>query len=56
MLPGAMMVIVVNDKYDLYNAETVGFTEQGKMRKEVNNRTGLRKGTFYEDILIWQKQ
>ena len=55
MAPNAIMAIVVNDKYELYNAAATGFVEIGRVRREVNRRTGRRKGVFYEDILIWRK-
>lgn len=55
MAPNAIMAIVVNDKYELYDAKATGFVEVGKIRREVNRRTGRRSGTFHEDILIWRK-
>ena len=55
MAPNAIMAIVVNDKYDLYNAAATGFVEMGRVRRDVNRRTGRRKGAFHEDILIWRK-
>ena len=55
MAPNAIMAIVVNDKYELYNAAATGFIEIGKVRRDVNRRTGRRKGAFHEDILIWRK-
>jgi len=51
----ALAVIVVNDKYNLYNPELVGFKTIGRVDRHVNRRTGRRTGAFYESILIWQK-
>lgn len=51
----ALALIVVNDKYKLYNAQKVGFKEVGRVERHVNRRTGRREGAFYESILIWQK-
>jgi DNA modification methylase len=52
----ALFLIVVNDKFGLYNAEDVGFKEIGKVDRHVNRRTGMRSGAFYESILIWEKK
>lgn len=49
------MIIVVNDKYNLYDAQKVGFKTVGKVERHVNRRTGRRNGAFYESILIWEK-
>lgn len=49
------MIIVINDKYNLYNAEDVGFKPIGRVERHVNRRTGRRNGAFYESILIWEK-
>jgi len=51
----ALALIVVNDKYKLYNPSDVGFKEIGRVERHVNRRTGRRDGAFYESILIWQK-
>ena len=50
-----LALIVVNDKYKLYNPADVGFKEIGRVERHVNRRTGRREGAFYESILIWQK-
>jgi len=55
MTKSALALIVVNDKYGLYNADAVGFKEIGRVERHVNRRTGRREGAFYESILIWQK-
>lgn len=49
------MLIVINDKYNLYNPEKVGFKSIGRVERHVNRRTGRRNGAFYESILIWEK-
>lgn len=51
----ALALIVVNDKYQLYKPEDVGFKGIGRVDRHVNRRTGRREGAFYESILIWQK-
>ena len=56
MTQDALALIVVNDKYRLYNPEAVGFKEIGRVDRHVNRRTGLREGAFYESILIWRKK
>jgi len=55
MTKNALALIVVNDKYKLYNPEDTGFKEIGRVERHVNRRTGRREGAFYESILIWQK-
>jgi len=55
MAPNGIMAIVVNDKYNLYDPEKVGFKLIGRVERHVNRRTGRRSGAFYESILLWQK-
>ena len=55
MAKDGLALIVVNDKYNLYKAEDVGFKSIGQVDRHVNRRTGRREGAFYESILIWQK-
>ncbi|TSC57214.1 MAG: hypothetical protein Greene041679_375 [Parcubacteria group bacterium Greene0416_79] len=55
MTKDALALIVVNDKYNLYNPTDVGFREVGRVERHVNRRTGRREGAFYESILIWKK-
>ncbi len=55
MTKNGKALIVVNDKYGLYNPADVGFKEVGRVERHVNRRTGRREGAFYESILIWQK-
>lgn len=56
MAKDAIMVIVVCDKYSLYNPESVGFKSIGRVERHVNRRTGRSEAAFYESILIWQKK
>lgn len=55
MVKKGLALIVVNDKYNLYKAEDVGFKFVGRVDRHVNRRTGRREGAFYESILIWEK-
>ncbi len=55
MTKNGKALIVVNDKYGLYNPAEVGFKEIGRVERHVNRRTGRREGAFYESILIWQR-
>lgn len=50
-----LVLIVVNDKFNLYKPEEVGFKSVGRVERHVNRRTGRREGAFYESILIWKK-
>ncbi|OGW85857.1 MAG: hypothetical protein A2987_04855 [Omnitrophica bacterium RIFCSPLOWO2_01_FULL_45_10] len=55
MTKDGLAIIVVNDKYNLYDPTKVGFKSIGKVDRHVNRRTGRRNGAFYESILIWRK-
>ena len=55
MTKDGLALIVINDKYNLYKPETVGFKSVGRVDRHVNRRTGRRDTPFYESILIWQK-
>lgn len=55
MTKNALALIVVSDKYGLYDPKKVGFRAIGKVDRHVNRRTGRRDSAFYESILIWQK-
>jgi DNA methylase len=52
--PGAPVVIVVNDRRDLYLPilERVGLKLEERLRRHVNRRTGRRAGEFFEDVLV----
>jgi hypothetical protein len=54
MDPGAPVVIVVNDRRDLYPAilEKAGLIIEERLRRHVNRRTGRRAGEFFEDVLV----
>ena len=55
MSKDAIMAIVVCDKFNLYNPDSVGFKSMGRVERHVNRRTGRRESAFYESILIWRK-
>ena len=52
--PAAPVVIVVNDRLDLYPAilERAGLRLEERLRRHVNRRTGRRPGEFFEDVLV----
>ncbi len=52
--PGAPVVIVVNDRRELYPSilERAGLVLDQRLRRHVNRRTGRRAGEFYEDVLV----
>jgi DNA modification methylase len=51
---GAPIVIVVNDRRDLYPEilERAGLEVEERLVRHVNRRTGRRAGEFYEDVLV----
>lgn len=55
MVKDGLAIIVINDKFNLYKPDAVGFKSIGRVERHVNRRTGRRNGAFYESILIWQK-
>ena len=52
--PGAPVLIVVNDRRDLYPSilERAGLRLEERLRRHVNRRTGRRAGEFFEDVLV----
>jgi len=52
--PGAPVVIVVNDRRDLYPGilAAAGLKLEDCHRRHVNRRTGRRAGEYYEDVLV----
>ena len=53
-MPGAPVVIVVNDRRDLYPdiLDSAGLELEERYRRHVNRRTGRRAGEFFEDVLV----
>lgn len=51
---GAPVVIVVNDRRDLYPEilDAAGLRLESRLRRHVNRRTGRRSGEFFEDVLV----
>jgi hypothetical protein len=51
---GAPVVIVVNDRRDLYPQilDAAGLWLESRFRRHVNRRTGRRAGEFFEDVLV----
>ncbi|MFL6014076.1 MAG: class I SAM-dependent methyltransferase, partial [Gaiellaceae bacterium] len=52
--PGGAVVIVVNDRRDLYPQilEHAGLRLDERLRRHVNRRTGRRAGEFFEEVLV----
>jgi hypothetical protein len=52
--PGAPVVIVINDRRELYPEilELAGLRLEERYRRHVNRRTGRRAGEFFEDVLV----
>ena len=52
--PGAPVLVVVNDRRDLYPEilERAGLQLEERLRRHVNRRTGRRAGEYFEDVLI----
>jgi hypothetical protein len=56
--PGAPVVIVVNDRRDLYPGilDRAGLRLEQRLRRHVNRRTGRRAGEYFEDVLVARRQ
>jgi DNA methylase len=54
LAPGAPVLVVVNDRRNLYPAilERAGLVLEERLRRHVNRRTGRRAGEYYEDVLV----
>jgi hypothetical protein len=52
--PGAPLLVVVNDRRELYPGilERAGLRLDGRHRRHVNRRTGRRAGEYFEDVLV----
>ncbi len=52
--PGAPVLIVVNDRRDLYEEilQRAGLRLEERLRRHVNRRTGRRAGEYFEDVLV----
>jgi DNA methylase len=52
--PGAPVLVVVNDRRELYPAilERAGLHLEQRLRRHVNRRTGRRAGEYFEDVLV----
>jgi len=51
---GAPLLVVVNDRRELYPdvLARAGLRLDGRYRRHVNRRTGLRAGEYFEDVLV----
>ncbi len=56
--PGAPLLVVVNDRRELYPdvLDRAGLRLDGRYRRHVNRRTGLRAGEYFEDVLVARRQ
>jgi 16S rRNA G966 N2-methylase RsmD len=54
LAPGAPVLVVVNDRRDLYPAifDGVGLEVVERLERHVNRRTGRRSGEYYESIFV----
>jgi DNA methylase len=52
--PGAPLLVVVNDRRDLYPEilKRAGLRLEERLRRHVNRRTGRRAGEYFEDVVI----
>ena len=54
LVPGAPVLIVVNDRRNLYPEilDRAGLQLENRLRRHVNRRTGRRAGEYFEDVLV----
>ena len=57
LVPGGRMVVVINDRLELYDEirENVGMRLETRLERHVNRRTGRRSGDFFESVLVWKQ-
>jgi DNA modification methylase len=57
LAPDAPVLIVVNDRRDLYPAilDSAGLREVDRLERHVNRRTGRRAGEYFESIIVARK-
>lgn len=57
MCPGGRLIVVANDKHQLYPliADKIGVQQEAVLQRHVNRRTGRRSSEFFESIFIWRK-
>jgi DNA modification methylase len=58
LAPDAAVVIVVNDRRDLYPAilDRAGLVLEQRLQRHVNRRTGRRAGEYFEAVLVARRQ
>jgi hypothetical protein len=54
LAPGAPVIVVVNDRRELYPAifERAGLAVVDRLERHVNRRTGRRAGEYYESVFV----
>ena len=54
LVPGAPVLVVVNDRRNLYPEilDAAGLRLDARLRRHVNRRTGRRAGEYFEDVLV----
>jgi len=54
LVPGAPVLVVVNDRRNLYPEilDAAGLRLGARLRRHVNRRTGRRAGEYFEDVLV----
>src|SRR5439155_3753069 len=54
LAPGSPLLVVVNDRRDLYPEilDRAGLQLEERLRRHVNRRTGRRAGEYFEDVLV----
>jgi hypothetical protein len=58
LVAGGRMVVVANDKADLYGdiADELGVRIEGVVQRHVNRRTGRRSNDFFESVFVWRAE
>jgi len=58
LTPNATVVIIVNDRHQLYDnlPSKLGFALEERLERHVNRRTGMRSNNFYESLLVWNRK
>jgi hypothetical protein len=56
LAPNGRVVVVVNDKHNLYPEiqQRLGLKLEDRIERRVNRRTGRRADDFFESVLVWR--
>jgi len=55
LTPKALAFIIVQDKFRLLDPQASGFRQIHRLTRKVTRVRGIKRGTYFESVLVWQK-